>query len=165
MPAITRTGILLVLILTGFVAFAEQAYINIEQRLTAEQLRETGLNTLSPTQLEALNRLLRDEDNLKTVQIEKAIEKANDEKKQSTASYIGLDDKPIKSRLVGSVSGWDIDTVFELENGQKWKVLKGSMRLRKPLTSPEIIVVPGIAGRWFLQVDEDSPKARVYRID
>jgi hypothetical protein len=25
--------------------------------------------------------------------------------------------------------------------------------------------VPGIAGRWFLQVDEDMPKARVYRID
>jgi hypothetical protein len=165
MPAITRTAMLLVLMLTGFVAYAQQAYINIEQRLTPEQLRETGLNTLSPAQLEALNRLLRDEDSVKTVQIEKAIEKANDEKKQNTASYIGLDDKPIKSRLVGSVSGWDIDTVFELENGQKWKVLKGNMKLRKPLTSPEIIVVPGIAGRWFLQVDEDSPKARVYRID
>ncbi len=39
------------------------------------------------------------------------------------------------------------------------------MKLRKPLESPQIVVVPGIAGRWFLQVDEDLPKARVYRID
>jgi hypothetical protein len=55
--------------------------------------------------------------------------------------------------------------VFALENGQQWKVLKGSMRLRKALQSPETVVVPDFAGRWFLQVDEDMPKARVYRID
>jgi hypothetical protein len=55
--------------------------------------------------------------------------------------------------------------VFELENGQTWKVLKGNMKLRKPFESPEIAVIPGIAGRWFLQVDEDLPKARVYRVD
>jgi len=55
--------------------------------------------------------------------------------------------------------------VFSLENGQQWKVLKGSMKLRAPMQAPEIVVVPGIAGRWFLQVDEDLPKARVYRID
>lgn len=33
------------------------------------------------------------------------------------------------------------------------------------MQDPEIVVVPGIAGRWFLQVDEDLPKTRVYRID
>jgi hypothetical protein len=38
------------------------------------------------------------------------------------------------------------------------------MTLRTALASPAIKVVPGIAGRWFLQVDEDLPKARVYRI-
>jgi hypothetical protein len=39
------------------------------------------------------------------------------------------------------------------------------MRLHAPMQAPEIVVAPGIAGRWFLQVDEDLPKARVYRID
>jgi hypothetical protein len=61
--------------------------------------------------------------------------------------------------------GWEPGTVFALENGQQWKVLKGSMKLRAPVQAPEIVLVPGIAGRWFLQVDEDLPKARVYRID
>ncbi|KAF1718677.1 hypothetical protein CSC74_03670 [Pseudoxanthomonas yeongjuensis] len=65
----------------------------------------------------------------------------------------------------GPVNGWEPGTEFMLENGQTWKVLKGSMKLRKPFESPEIMVIPGIAGRWFLQVDEDLPKARVYRID
>jgi hypothetical protein len=38
------------------------------------------------------------------------------------------------------------------------------MTLHKTLHAPEIQVVPGLAGRWFLQVDEDLPKPRVYRI-
>jgi hypothetical protein len=44
-------------------------------------------------------------------------------------------------------------------------VLKGNMKLRKPLEAPVVVLVPGIMGRWFLQVDEDAPKARVYRTD
>ena len=55
--------------------------------------------------------------------------------------------------------------MFVLANGQQWKVLKGSIKLRRPLQDPEIVLVPGLAGRWFLQLDEDMPKARVYRID
>jgi hypothetical protein len=79
--------------------------------------------------------------------------------------FIGLDTGRIASKAKGTVAGWEPGTVFELENGQQWKVLKGGMKLRKPLENPEIVLVPGVAGRWFLQVDEDMPKARVYRID
>ena len=54
--------------------------------------------------------------------------------------------------------------MFTLDNGQQWRVLKGEMTLKTARSNPEIVVVPGIAGRWFLQVDEDLPKARVFRI-
>jgi hypothetical protein len=155
-----RFTFLLVLSLSAFAVTAEQVYIDIQQRLSAQQLHETGLDTLSPAQLERLNQLLRD-DATKVA----AIEKAQRKEQPVRDSYIGLDDKPIKSRLKGTITGWDVDTIFELENGQIWKVLKGNMKLRKAMQSPEVIVVPGIAGRWFLQVDEDLPKARVYRID
>ena len=77
---------------------------------------------------------------------------------------IGLEEGPVHSSVQGTVEGWGPGTVFVLANGQQWKVLKGQMRLRTALQSPEIDVIPGIAGRWFLQVDEDLPKARVYRI-
>lgn len=156
-------GLTLALAFVPFAAMAEPPYINVEQGLTAEQLRVTGLDTLSPAQLEALNRLLRD----KAANVVSAVNagESDGESERSSASYIGLDDKPINSRLKGAVSGWEPGTVFELENGQQWKVLKGSMKLRKALQSPEIVVVPGVAGRWFLQVDADLPKARVYRID
>ena len=45
-------------------------------------------------------------------------------------------------RLKGSVSEWEPGTVFELENGQRWKVLKGRVKLRKTLQAPEILVIP-----------------------
>ena len=156
-----RVILALVLLLgASSVALAEQPYIDIEQRLTAEEQHEAGLDTLTREQLAALNRLLRE----KAADVVKPqASPATGEQRQ--ASYIGLDDKPIRSHVKGAVSGWEPGTVFELENGQQWKVLKGSMKLKKTLQAPEILVVPGIAGRWFLQVDEDLPKARVYRID
>jgi hypothetical protein len=163
-------GLALAILLASSVANAQQPYVDIEQRLTAEQLRAVGL---SPVQLEMLNHMLRD-----AAQKETPAPPAGEANAGSSAArgkggqqrggpplYSGLDEGPIKSRVKGSVSGWEPGTVFALENGQQWKVLKGSAKLRKTLQSPEILVVPGIAGRWFLQVDEDMPKARVYRID
>ena len=162
----TILGLALALGAMPSVVLAQQAYVNIEQRLTAEQLHEAGLDTLSAAQLAALNRMLREESPppVKAAPPSAAAESPATAESPSR-SFIGLDEKPIHSRLKGSISGWEPGTVFELENGQQWKVLKGSMQLRKPLESPEIVVVPGLAGRWFLQVDEDLPKARVYRID
>ena len=138
-------------------------YVDLEQRLSAEQLRDTGLDTLSADQLKLLNSLLR-ADVVKAVEASK-VDLREERASTGASSLIGFNDEPIRSRVKGSVAGWEPGTVFELENGQSWKVLKGSMKLRKPFEAPEIVVVPGIAGRWFLQVDEDMPKARVYRID
>jgi hypothetical protein len=153
----------LALSFASLAAVAEQTYVNVERRLTPEQLHATGLDTLSPAQLQLLNSLLR-EDSLKVEKVAKA-EAAQEEQGKSHAWSIGLDSEPIKSRLKGSVSEWEPGTVFELENGQTWKVLKGHVKLRKTLQAPEVIVIPGVAGRWFLQVEEDMPSPRVYRVD
>lgn len=154
-------------------AIAKQPYVELEKRFSAEQMRATGLDTLSSEQLDLLNRLLNDEiASTVDAEVEQArAESATSENSDSTgnsassANFIGLNEEPIKSRLKGSVSGWEPGTVFELENGQQWKVLKGKVKLRETLQAPEVKVVPGFAGRWFLQVVEDMPKARVYRID
>jgi hypothetical protein len=148
------------MLLMPFAVSAKQSYVDIEKRLSAEQLHATGLDTLSPDQLKLLNGLLQED-----VSNAVAASKTEAETDRGSSSLIGLNDEPIRSRVKGAVSGWEPGTEFSLENGQTWKVLKGSMKLRKPFESPEIVVVPGIAGRWFLQVDEDLPKARVYRID
>lgn len=182
------------LCLAPLAALAAEPYVAIEQRLTAEQRKATGIDTLSPQQLALLNRLLS-EDRAEAVQdasqaaTQAAQVEAREEAAQVAAAtaataatvsnaaatdtqrdpdpsrYLGLEQKIITSRVKGTVSGWAPGTEFALENGQVWKVLKGSRTLDAPMESPEILVVPGMAGRWFLQVQEDLPKARVYRID
>mgnify|MGYP006386449425 FL=1 len=184
-------GVFLVLMASGLAAVAQPAYVPIEQRLSAEQLKATGLDTLSSEQLAALNDVLR-EDRQQTTAV--AVSPANPALSAAPAMVevpsavpasasataaasralgaptadkpmIGFNDKPIISRLKGTVTGWDEGTVFELENGQQWKVLKGKMKLPKPMTDTPVKVVPGIVGRWFLQVSEDYPMARVYLIN
>jgi len=155
----TSCAVLVLALAAAAPAWAQPAYVDIEQRLSANEMREAGLDTLSPVQLKALNRLLREKS------VPGTAAPSTTSAPGAERSYVGLDDKPIRSRLKGDVAGWEPGTVFVLENGQHWKVLKGHMKLRTPMQAPEIVVVPGVAGRWFLQVDEDLPKARVYRID
>lgn len=168
---ITAASLAFVLAMLPLAAPAgEPGYVAIEQRLTAEQRRATGIDTLTAEQLRLLNDLLRDgaAADAQVAQASAGTTQTNAPvagTPPATRNFVGLQDGPIKARLKGSVSGWAPGTVFELDNGQRWQVLKGQMTLRKPLEAPEIVVVPGIAGRWFLQVDEDAPKARVFRID
>lgn len=151
----TRLLLAASLLLTAPLAWAQRDYVPLEQRLSAEQLREVGL---TPQQLQLLNRMLGETTN------ETAAPAAVASAPTPAPMQIGLEEGPVHAKVQGAVDGWEPGTVFSLDNGQQWKVLKGQMRLRQTLQSPEIAVVPGIAGRWFLQVDEDLPKARVYRI-
>jgi hypothetical protein len=152
-------GILaLLLVVAAPLAWAQHAYRPIEQRLSAEQLRETGLDTLTPAQLARLNQLLRDEADRAAAAVPPPAAGP------TVQAFAGMDVALIRSRLKGRIGEWKPGTVFELENGQQWQVQKGYATLRAPLDAPPIMVVPGVAGRWFLQVHEDYPKARVVRI-
>ena len=175
MPSLKPLILVVALLLAPALARADAPYVDVEKRLTAEQRHATGLDMLTPEQLALLNRLLREQTEAEAATrppptpaamaatAPAAVEEP--ERSRGPAQYIGLDDQPIVSRVKGPVSGWEEGTEFALENGQVWKVLKGHMELRETLQAPEIRVVPGVAGRWFLEVHEDLPKARVYRID
>lgn len=159
------------------VVVAAPQWVDIERRLTPEQLRATGLDTLTPEQLALLNRLLRDDaaataaaDTGAPATTEAPASREEAEARADAEAsggnwLLGLNEGPIVTRVVGTLQGWEPGTEFELANGQRWKVLKGRYTLRKPLDSPEVRIVPGAAGRWFFRIDEDTPGARVYRID
>lgn len=143
-------------------AWAQAPYVALEQRLDPQALAEVGL---TPAQLQALNRLLRQAEAEADAPAPVAGASASAGGAGAPAPmFPGLDDGPINAKVTGQVDGWAPGTVFTLDNGQQWQVLKGDMKLKTARSNPEIVVVPGIAGRWFLQVDEDLPKARVFRI-
>lgn len=162
-----RTALLLALALLPCLAGAQTAYRDVERRLSPEQLRQTGLDALTPAQLALLNRLLREDAEREAAAAPPPPTPAfaSAAPSRDDAGLLeGASDGPIRSRLVGEIAQWAPGTVFALENGQQWRVLKGSLKLPKPIRAPAIVVVPGVSGRWFLQVDEDLPKARVQRI-
>lgn len=141
-------------------------YVPLEQRLSPAQQHETGLDTLSPAQPARLNALLRDGEAVRTEAVRaEAARAAAPAAAPDPARFAGQDAGPIRGRIQGTVTGWSEGDEFRLDNGQVWKVLKGHGELPRPVENPAIVVVPGIAGRWFLQFDEDLPKARVYRIE
>jgi len=141
-------------------AWAQAPFVALEQRLDPQALAEVGL---TPAQLQALNRLLRQAEADAPAPVAGAAPSAGGAGAPAPM-FPGLDDGPINAKVTGQVDGWAPGTVFTLDNGQQWQVLKGDMKLKTARSNPEIVVVPGIAGRWFLQVDEDLPKARVFRI-
>ena len=152
-----RLPTLLALLFIGGNAVAQQS---IERRMTPEQFNAAGLGKLTRDELANLDRWLNQE--------QAGPAAAGQGATAITApphdAFVGASDQPVRSRLRGDVQEWSPGTVFELENGQRWRVLKGQMTLKRPLQSPEIEVAPGLMGRWFLQVGEDAPRARVERI-
>ncbi|QNP41279.1 hypothetical protein [Lysobacter solisilvae (ex Woo and Kim 2020)] len=130
-------------------AFAERPYVAIEQRLSAEQMQATGLDQLSAEQLSLLNRLL-------SVEQTAVVEESRRERT--------LPPEPVTSAVKGEVRGWEKGTVFELENGQRWRVIEGDYYATKPLSNPKATVRPGVFSSWYLQIEGIGIGAKVKRV-
>lgn len=141
-------------ILASGPALAGRPYVDIEKKLPADQMHATGLDQLDPQQLSLLNQLLRDEQ--ESIDSENAT--GQDHGKREAEA-------PISSRLKGEFKGWTNGTVFELENGQRWRVLDGEFYTAKRLPSPGVTVKPGLFGSWYMQIEGANVNIKVKRID
>lgn len=142
---------------------APPAYVPIEQRLSAEQMRATGLDTLSADQLRALNAILAGEQ----AAVARQVEDDTVREQQRRGGLFDRDSRePIRSAIVGSFRGWSSGDVLRLENGQRWRVIDTPpMAIRGSLENPKVTIAPGFMGAWYLQVEGHSPKAKVKPIE
>ncbi len=139
---------------------AESGYVAIEKRLTAEQIKATGLDRLAPEELKLLNSLLSEEQQT-VVQATKA-----ESEGRVLGSWLGGKDvEPIASKLKGDFRGWAVGTTFELENSQRWRVIEGQYYIGKPIPNPNVVVSPGKISGWYLRVEGQNPRAKVQRLD
>lgn len=151
---LTNAMVVLAVLAPG-AAFAERPYVAIEQRLSAEQMQATGLDQLNAGQLSLLNQLLREE--RATV----AVESTKAERERKTRET----ETAVASSLKGEFRGWQNGTVFELENGQRWRVVEGDYSTRSRLASPKVTVKPGFLGSWYLHVEGIGVGAKVKRVE
>ncbi|WP_460714879.1 hypothetical protein [Lysobacter terrae] len=143
------------LVLVAGAATAGRVYVPVEQRLSPEQMHATGLDGLSPDQLALLNQLLSEE---RSAAITQAVEETAREHKP-------LPDAPISSSIKGLFRGWQAGTVFDLENGQRWRVENGDYYHGRGTQNPKATVRPGKLGGWYLWVEGVRVGARVKRVE
>lgn len=134
---------------------AAPPYQPLENRLSAEQMRATGLDQLSPAQLELLNRLLREEQT--ALVAETAAVAARDHARRT--------EEPVASTIKGDFRGWQKGTVFELANGQRWRVTDDDeYYIPRALTAPRVVVKQGTLGSWSIEIEGVRTAPRVRRV-
>ena len=155
--------LLLAALLAAALPLQAREYVAIEKRLTAGQMKATGLDQLSGEQLALLNTLL-DEDR-KAVVDEVRKEHRDDGPRVTGTLFGGNGLDPVTSTLTGDLRGWSRGTVFTLENGQRWRVIDGEYYSGKPLGNAKVVVSPGKISGWYLQVEGHNPRPKVQRAD
>jgi hypothetical protein len=88
--------------------------LEVDQVMTLQEMRDTGIASLSPAQRQAFDAWL----NRYTLRIIKATSKS-----EPTPSFSGRSScsPTIESTISGEIEGWDGETIFKLENGQIWQ--------------------------------------------
>jgi hypothetical protein len=163
---ITLSALLALALVLPAQAYA-QGFVPLEQRLSAEQLRATGLDQLTPDQLSLLNALLRDEQAVQAQAVRTELEQEQAARGSSRRDR-DRDREPIVSKIVGEFQGWRSGTRFELGNGQTWRVIDTPeyyVPKSKWISSPAVAITPGLIGGWYLQVEGQAPRAKVQKLD
>jgi hypothetical protein len=152
--------LLLAALLAAALPLQAREYVAIEKRLSAEQMKATGLDQLSGEQLALLNSLLNED--------QQAVVKATREDsatKVRGASFTDDGVNAIASTLVGDLRGWSRGTEISLANGQRWRVTEGEYTSMKRISNANVVITPGLVGAWYLSVEGHVPKPKVTRID
>ena len=160
---------LIVVIITSLITpslvWAADEFPGIQLLMDKDQIREAGIEKLTPQELEALNRWLSRYLKGETHEIETEIraeikeQAARDrpEQKQKRSP------KRILSRIDGEFRGWSDDTVFRLKNGQVWKQrYKSTLYYRA--VDPEVEIRKNILGFYILHIIGTSFEVGVTRI-
>lgn len=159
MRALSSLSLAVLLAVSTGAVGAERQYVPVEQRFSAEQMKATGLDGLSAEQLALLNQLLSQE---RTAVVAEAKREVLAER-NDPFSKVKAD--PVSSTVKGDFRGFANGDVIQLENGQRWRVIEGSLYIGKPVSAPKVTIRPGMMGAWYLEVEGQIPKAKVKRLD
>jgi len=67
----------------------------------------------------------------------------------------------VESRIAGEFRGWELRTVFTLENGQRWQVTGGESYVTSPVPGPAVKIAPGIMGAFWMTIDGVRSRVKV----
>jgi hypothetical protein len=170
----SRILIVIVVMLFAFPLVASEGFSTLEEQMTGKEFTGAGLDKLTPDELAALNAWIRKR-SLATIDVPASATAAAATTSSATESTDGdqrgfrsekdeEDRSPITSRIVGTFSGWDGQTVFKLENGMIWEQADKDKFYIREVENPVAVIEPGIFGTWRLHIEGYNSKCRVERI-
>jgi hypothetical protein len=152
---------------------AAEGFSSLEEQMSGKEFTATGLDKLTPGELEALNNWIRSHsvatlDQPKSgsyaVTADANADAEVDERGFKNKKDSKEDRSPITTRIKGSSTGWDGHTVFTLENGMIWEQADQEKFYTKKVQNPEITISPGMFGTWRLSMVGHNSACRVKRI-
>lgn len=163
---------LVALCFASLVLAQSQSFSSLEERMSAKDFREAGLEKLSDAELAALNAWI--EHNVRLA--DPAPAGAQGQQPVAAAavageaagvdSRVGFENsrrEGFSSSINGSFKGWTGKTKFELANGQLWQQV-GEDRYSMNAENPTIWIEPGALGSWRLRVEGYNRTTPVKRI-
>ena len=148
---------------------AAEGFSSLEEQMSGKEFTATGLDKLTPEELEALNKWIRSHsvatlDQPKGGSDTVTADAEGDERGFKNKNDSETDRSPITSRVKGSFTGWNGHAVFELENGMIWEQVDKEKFYIPEVQNPEITIKPGMFGSWRLTVDGHNSNCKVKRI-
>jgi hypothetical protein len=67
----------------------------------------------------------------------------------------------VESRIAGEFRGWEVRTIFTLENGQRWQVTGGESYVTPPVPGPAVKITPGLMGSFWMTITGVRPRVKV----
>lgn len=153
----TIPTILSLVILASAPLFAQDTPSTLEERMPAADFNASGLNKLSPEELQFLNSWLASH----------PAPGARGTAVSGFATTFYPDDsqrQTIENKIDGEFVGWRGKTTWRLENGQEWQQVESGLRTGEKLSHPNVRIKPMIFGSWLMIVDGCDCNLRVKRI-
>lgn len=167
-------------------SFAAEETASIENLMTAEQLRATGVSSLNALQKAELSKWLADylsgatpditENSTTPIQAtpqESQVNVATESTQTPPAQVQEPESMPswrqrrekvdFESKIVGNFTGWEGATLFRLENGQVWQQRRGR-RWKVNLQDPAVRIYQNFMGAYEMEVLSEGRSIGVKRL-
>jgi hypothetical protein len=145
---------------------AAQTFSTVEERMSAAEFREAGLDTLTDAQLQALNAWLQRDRRCVAPGAAATSPPASTNDTRGLRPEALDDEADIVARLPGTFTGWEGGAVFRLDNGQVWRSVDSGSSLRGVnLQNPRVTISKGVFGSWRLKVEGYNAVVKVERVE
>lgn len=143
----------------------------IEQAMSAEEFKATGLDKLSAAELAQLNtwldrRVQQEASAAVAAATEQAREEGRREVVEKNRGFFHFNsEEPIESTIVGEFRGFASRRQYTLANGQVWEQTDGATLAGVRVDNPKVRIRPGAMGAWWMGIEGYNTQAKVKRVE